>query len=326
MFTKQNHYVPQFYQNYFCDTSGCLWVYDKDNPEPKQQHPIVTAVENHLYTINREDGVKDDSLEKEVFTRNEWIAIPVLDRWQQSGTKIQEEEIPQIASFLAFMHTRVPRNLGLMNDLWVALAERDISETASDKEQFNQILKKCGPGARDLSVEESEQLRQLMLNPKRPVGIKLNRKAALALSLGEATKIYRVLLQMHWSLCEAPTGSSFLTCDSPVVSFAPDKQGRVRFGGNFASPHLEISFPISPSLCLWIRRTEQQARRKCSSVVVNELNRRCACMAERFVYAHVCSKRIISLVKRYSYTRQQSKINRAELPPPVGMDSPAMML
>jgi len=36
-------------------------------------------------------------------------------------------------------------------------------------------------------------------------------------------------------------------------------------------------------------------------------------MAERFVYAHISSKRITSLVKEYCYTRQQSKINRAEL-------------
>jgi len=313
MFTRHNHYVPQFYQRYFTDASGDLWVYDKDNPKPRPQKPKITAVENHLYTINREDGSKDDSLEKKVFTRNEWIAIPVLNRWQQSGTTIQEEERFKIASFLAFMHTRVPRNLSLMNDLWVAFAERDISETASDKEQFNEILEKCGPRARDLSVEDSEQLWQLMLNPKRPVSIKLNKEIALALSLRDASMIYRVLLQMHWSLCEAPTGSFFITCDSPVISIAPAKQCGFQFGANFASPDLRISFPISPSLCLLVQRIRQQGRRRCSSVVVNGLNHRCACMAERFVYAHISSKRITSLVKEYCYTRQQSKINRAEL-------------
>jgi hypothetical protein len=100
--TKRSHYIPQFYQEYFLSPGEkTFWVYDKEGGEPRPQQPKDTAVIGHLYRFQA--GLEGD------FSKQEGMVKPILDRWHTPGVVPEPQEIPIVASFLAYLHTRGPR-------------------------------------------------------------------------------------------------------------------------------------------------------------------------------------------------------------------------
>jgi hypothetical protein len=120
--------------------------------------------------------------------------------------------------------------------------------------------------------------------------------------------IVRELVAMTWCLCDAPTGSFFVTSDTPLNVFAR-KGDKAIFGAGFALPNVEIAFPVSPAACLFLSRTSQPHRRRCAASFVTEINRRTICMAERFVVAPHKTRRISSIVDEFKVTRTYPKID-----------------
>ena len=119
--TKRPHYVPKFYLDYFLPdlSSGAktFWVYNKDGGAPRPQTPINTAVEGGFYSFETLPGAGDDPMERKVFGPIEQGAKPILDRWQLPGARLQSEDVPKMAAFLAFMHTRVPRAMQMVQKI-----------------------------------------------------------------------------------------------------------------------------------------------------------------------------------------------------------------
>ncbi|MCK4303100.1 MAG: DUF4238 domain-containing protein [Candidatus Eisenbacteria sp.] len=138
----------------------------------------------------------------------------------------------------------------------------------------------------------------------------MNHTAAFAWSMMFVETLLPVLLSLRWSMCDAPSGYHFLTCDSPVVSFAPTSRGRAQFGAGFVNPRLEVTFPISPSVCLFLHRKGRQNRWRCSRRLVSEINRRTAAMAHEYIFSGVNSRRIARLVRDYAVPNTESWVNQ----------------
>lgn len=95
------------------------------------------------------------------------------------------------------------------------------------------------------------------------IEISMRRQPALAFSLSISGELFQTLLELNWSICDAPSGADFLTGDSPVTSIALFDDGMVQFGANFVHPNFEVSFPISPSVCLYLTKRQRQLRYRC---------------------------------------------------------------
>src|SRR5260221_12896442 len=87
--SERNHYVPQFYLEYFCKPTATgkhgFWVYYKNRPEPVFQTPINTTVELNLYTTKGPTGEKTDAVEKMVMTPIESAVKPIFDHLLSGG-------------------------------------------------------------------------------------------------------------------------------------------------------------------------------------------------------------------------------------------------
>jgi hypothetical protein len=78
-------------------------------------------------------------------------------------------------------------------------------------------------------------------------------------------------------------------------------------------PQVEVSFPISPGVCLLLDNVHGQQRRRLAGTVVDELNRRTVCSAERFVISPIRTRQIAGLVKEFAHTRGRPKMDRDEM-------------
>jgi hypothetical protein len=140
---KRHHYVPQFYLRYFSlsppDSPRAFWVYDKAGGPPRQQTPVNTAVETHFYSVDASGVGRDDRAER-AFAMLESAAKPILDRWQNPGVRPTGLEIQEIAGFLAFMHTRVPRAHQVAKEMEEALTTEWLKDLSKDPDRVRGML------------------------------------------------------------------------------------------------------------------------------------------------------------------------------------------
>lgn len=314
--TRRNHYIPKFYQNLFIEKGDgeYIWVYDKDGNAPRPQRSINTGVEVDLYIVPGDNGVPSDFLEQEVFQKLDGGSIgPIFKRWLQPHHRPEQSEIRDVALFLAYMHIRVPRNLDFINQLGVAALKmglRALANNPSDLERQWRVFKESSG---DPSIHQLDDMKAILEKPDEYIKVSMNPKYALAFSIKMTELFHETFVDLEWSLCDAPSGSFFITCDSPVVSFAPLPGGQAQFGGNLVSPALEVSFPVNPEVCVFMSRTKHQERWRAGKVFVHEINRRTAHMAERFIYSHVKSHVVEELTRQAAFTRSIPKIDEVKI-------------
>src|ERR1044071_9586606 len=139
--TERNHYLPQFYLKAFVSghESKVFWVYDKNKKVFRPQTPINTGVQRNFYNLENPDGSIDDTLERAVFRPLENVAKPVIDRLLLPHARLTEHDIEELAGFLAFMATRVPRSLRAAQEIGEALAVKNLQELGERPDEIKRI-------------------------------------------------------------------------------------------------------------------------------------------------------------------------------------------
>ncbi len=311
--TKRYHYVPQFYLAYFLpDTktgAKTFWVYDKDGGHPRPQTPINTAVESGFYSFESAPGTSDDVLERKVFGPIEQAAKPILDQWQTPGARLQPQDVPRMAAFLAFMHTRVPRAVQMVKEINEAAAVQINKDLAKDPDRLRALYERYKKTATD-KVPSFEEIQESLLKFEENYEVEADSKAALIQSIEVAGPICDVLLKMHWCLCTAPRGQFFITGDTPLTVFAQMNKRQAIFSG-LGLPQAEVSFPVSPTVCLFLNRRRPQRYRRVSEQFVRKINRKTAWMAERYVISTRQTKAVAAWVAEAALTRGMPKVDPA---------------
>lgn len=312
---KRNHYVPEFYLNNFSvvhsgDRKAQLWVYDKEKNTPRRQSPKDTAVINDLYTVLMPD-LPPNALEV-AFGKQESNVSPILAKWAQDGALPTIDAILEVAYFLALLHLRNPKTARWFEAIAELVAVEKAKALAQDPVQFDKFWEK-------LMKEESippeltkEKISEMAKNLDEHFVVKFDPQYTTFSPLMHAEAIFNELKSMYWCLCSAPKGWDFITSDSPVVVRFRKERG-VAFGGGFGHPTAKVIFPISPQVCLYLSRNFPYKAKKVNSSFVKNANRDTAINAERFVFASLHSDGIENLVKKYAFTRHQSRLDKNEM-------------
>lgn len=275
------------------------------------QPPTNTAVKKHLYTLDRE-GRKSYDLERRL-GNIEGMAAPILARWHTVGATTTLEERSKISIFLASMHGRVPRAIESTKEVAFEIFMEDLRRLAADpskiEDAWQRYLNALGERPPTLTFSEFETY---LHDPLLPTRVHVNEKYALAMSIATCVATAPLFLSLNWSLRDAPQDSFFVTSDTPVNVFVRLPQGKAVFGG-LEHPGVEIAFPLSPSLCLFLKRSPRLERSIVTQGFVREINRRMAAMAERFLISHVNSQPICDLVNEFAFTIARPRVNAAGL-------------
>jgi hypothetical protein len=307
---QRQHYVSKFYLAFFRSSHQqgkvpLVWVYDKERSQPRLESVRRAAVEIDLNTLEI-DGQSNTELES-LLADLESRVKPVFERWQQKGDRAELRDIELVAEFLALQYLRVPRSLNLVNEVAVSSAHEWMDGLRDNPENLKSLWDRM---AQDGNVPEGLSLdsigRSLENVQHRPV-VTLKRWAAVCLSIFQSEEIASLLVSMNWRLMRATESMNFITSDCPVCPCVIEER-RAKFGSLFDHPRVEVTFPLSPQVCLVLSRKESFLGALSDGIALREVNRRTAFMAERFVYARQRSKGVQDLVSHFSYTRRSPKI------------------
>ena len=313
--TERNHYLPQFYLRAFVSPHEprVFWVYDKRAKVLKPQTPINTGIQRNFYNLENPDESIDDTLEREVFTPLETASKPVIDRLLAPKARLVEHDIEGLAGFLAFMATRVPRSMRAAQEMGEAMAVKyflDLGKNPNHIKRILNALQEQGKIDKDITVEETQKMFE---RADRDFKFDMKEKVALMVSLMMSEDVHLQLLKMNWCLCRAPSNTNFLCGDSPLVCFALDDDGKAAFGGGYSLPTVEVTFPMSPNKCLYLARKHTQKYRAVGQDFVNEINRRTAWSAERFIISTYKTEQIKSLCEWVSGSAELPKIDKNDI-------------
>ena len=291
-----------------------IWVFDKETGKVNPQPPKTTAVVTHLYTIKTDEGEKSDILERKVFEPLDGDIIPFIKRCIEPGYRISSTDIPDLSYFLAFQHARVPRTLAMFRELGEMMHIEFAKRVADDKKGMDEAYEKFAKEAPVDALVTRDQYYDWFADFEKYWRFKLKDEYVLAMTIKFAVpNFFETLRQMSWCIVDAPRDSFFVTCDAPVVSVAPAPHlapNAVHLGCFTASPNFEVSFPLSPSVCVLARKVKGQQRFRCSAKYADLLNYRAALMAERYIFSHRDSTKVRSLMNRGAKTRHQPKIDK----------------
>lgn len=304
--SKRHHYVPEFYLRNFVDRCGLLYVYDKDGGGYRRQTAENTAVRNRFYGFTKPDGSYSDEIERSLLVLESEAKV-ILERWQEAGVRSSEDEIRLMAQFLRVMYARVPGSVEAAKELLEISAIEFAKLLAERRDLIDQFLRERTSLRRVPS--SAEELIESLRNVEERFTILVNPKSALAQSLSVAPAIADQLLGMNWCLCKAPADSFFLTSDTPVCVFCPGSKGAL-FGAGFGLPNAEVTFPISPSVCLRLDRRHHQHRIAGGHAFVRVVNNRMAVHAERYLISNSGTRSVEALVRKFSFTRKRPKLDR----------------
>ncbi len=214
---RDQHYIPQFYLNYFTDPyvppvqTPYLWVFDRKSGLVKNKSPKNIAFEKGFNDIIDKNGnissVVEDQFQKiETETAKIFRKISKLEY-------ISKSERLHLCKFVFSMRARIPKFKDLYNDIV----------------QYG-----------DQSVIPIDIVDVTKLPPQYPMDSVVN-----------VTDIAsHLLLRMDWSLLISPTETRFITSDNPVVVKDPSNLNYKSCGFS-SSPNVHVIFPLTQQICLF---------------------------------------------------------------------------
>jgi Protein of unknown function (DUF4238) len=299
--SRRHHYVPQFYLRAFTSQQlgkgTGLWVYDKRKPsQPRFQTPVNTVVKAHFYSFQKE-GKRHDLVEQ-MLAAAEAAATPIVAAWQKPGIRPRAEDIPIMAEFLALMYTRVPRSLEAAREMIGTISIESLRILAERPGELESLLDRYKAETGQAGPSSAEELREDIRHFDERFKLEVGDRYPLALSFTIAPVVVQQMITMNWCICDAPSDAFFITGDCPLTSFVP-VGSKAMFGGGLALPAVELTFPLSPTVCLMLDRKGRHAlRRRTGADFVYEINRRTAFAAERYVISSYATKRVAEWVQR----------------------------
>lgn len=308
----RSHYVSQMYLKYFKDSNNerMLWVYDKQDFSYRLQSIKDTAIEKNIYSVGG-----DQDLEQKFAQIIEDPVKPIFDSWVEDPKNFKttaQENFYKAAVFLAYAHTRVPRsvesvkeimNVGL--DMVVEKMKKISDSTDMLKEKYNEY---CNRDDKSHNMT-FEQFCDRYKDPSKDCIFVPNKEKALFQSLEVTNDVLQELIKMNWSLYVVEQDHFFITNDSPLIIYTQVNNKEAIFGGGIGLDNVEIAFPLTPKLCLFICRKKMPPIKNVNYYTIKEINKRIVTQANRFIYSPYKSNRIIRLLKECPAKYGQPKLD-----------------
>lgn len=207
----------------------------------------------------------------------ESLALPILANWCDGPPRAlrNDRQLVVLSAYLAVVHAQLPT-------ISVQLREFDTTFAGDHVTSSEVPLRALSSARTDVASNGGDpigEIRRALGEDDVRLEMRPNEAAWLSLHVPEAA--FRAFRAMRWRLVGAPEGSEFITSDAPVNVLVLDEPN-LGLDEALISPHAEVTFPLSPRMCLLGRRAWPRGG-PCSPGV-REVNDRQVHSAERFVY------------------------------------------
>lgn len=228
---KRHHYIPKAYLKSFCDSTGKVLVYRKDDPcKAISLSPDKTGFHKYYYSQPKLDGGRDHNALEDGFSRIE-------DKWPGIVERLYRREnvndsLVNIFQFMILQRARVPANRDATERIeaerMVAVARRmDAAGKLPPKPKgFEDILSRV-----EVSINPHQSIHAMV-----PV----------------AQGIGQVFNRIGFGALHNKTEIPFLTSDNPVILFDPSiKDSDLQPYVLRPDGPIVLLFPVSPSLVIY---------------------------------------------------------------------------
>lgn len=281
-----HHYVPRMYLKVWCDPNDkdrVLWVYEESR-KPKRKGPKAVAAESGFYF--GAELVGDENLMEKAFALMETIAAPHLQKLRDGTIKLTNTERSEFATFMGVTKMRTRFSRELMASTAIEILKQGFEKTVREggvAEMVSEIEAKSGEPLGP-TVAEVEAIMTEIAEGKVALEQKSNLWSSMeAMKRGEELGL--VIEKASWGLLEAPTGSSFITSDNPILMADPIAKAAGPKKFTFTEA-LQVLYPISPRYLLMADfRNKGDGQHLLSPEKVQHFNDQILAQAHEQVYA-----------------------------------------
>jgi hypothetical protein len=240
------HYLPRCYLEAFTAEKR-LHVFDRETGKLRRDSPRNVAVITDYYILTGASGERDEHIEHGILANLEAAAAPALRRLADCEP-ISDHEHDVLATFLAFLCTRIPAFEETYAQLNNELGQQFFRSAAATPEQAAKFIAKH-PSA-PYSAEEFYAFVHsgaLSLPP--------DQRQRMQLMIELAEPLIVAFKGMDWWLWRAKGQRRFITSDAPFgllpLPEAPPTYGEL-------SPHVLRFFALSPDVCLMLADRQRE--------------------------------------------------------------------
>ena len=238
---KIHHYVPESYLKRFADTTGFLHVRDRARGQTRRQRPDqVMAINAYYRQIWAAQGVDPNIFEIELGKGLESEARGVIDKLIMSPHTLNDHDTASLLNYLEVQRIRVPRQAETAKAL---MREAILSSAPPD------AVAEIAAGHLQLTMKDSARFEYMKM------------------ALGS---IYPWLGRMEWEIFEAPTGTAFITTDSPVSFYNPRILPPAEAGGGLVGT--KVLFPLCSRKLLLMRHPECRSEPALTELLPSKLS------------------------------------------------------
>jgi hypothetical protein len=197
---RKHHYVPVFYQKYFVNPNGLLWVYDRSPKTCKELHPKSVCFKKDFYTVRREDAPWDRRVETQIFSIVDGISSSAIREFMfQSPTR---ETIGNVLYFVAVQTHRTPTFARTMKEMYVSSAEEMMRLMAVDVGRMQSVLDSYSrDGGESVNVSAESMVKAVK---ERGLKVEATEMAFLNHIFSQAESTFKLMAQLSWQTLIAP--------------------------------------------------------------------------------------------------------------------------
>lgn len=285
----RQHYITRAYLRGFCDPTTppgqepWVWVSDLQEGKVKRRAPKNVATRPDYYSVKGSGGTVEHAPER-LLSVVESGGARVVAKLREGLFTLASGEREQLALFIGFLITRTPAFRDFVERAAGKYFESVMRIAARHPEYFRRLVKEAAEAAGEtVSDEEIEDARLRGLDPPCHFIVRGTPEFSLGQALVLATTPAAEILNMRWEFEIAGGKEHFVTGDVPVTWRNPRVRPPVGAGLRLRST--EVSFPISPYICLRGTWTGAEGVRDVALDDVRDLNRERVRHADRFIFS-----------------------------------------
>lgn len=283
--TVNHHFIPQFYLRGFSDAAdkrkAQVFVFDQSTRKSFRTLVRNIGARRNFFRIEAE-GFDPNHVEDGMAEIEGEIA-PRLAEVIETKSFPSDDHFTSVMLLMGNVAVRNPRFRAMLEDLHIKIASGMMRMSLHDKDRYEDSIHQ----AREDGVPICGDLRYEDMKAFIDSGnykIAIDQTYLIGLELDAVPTVVQQLARRSWAFASAPAGSTFTTCDDPVVLAWADGKDRP-YSPGFGLEGTIAMFPISPELALIGLSTKQQPNLSFRRDQVAEMNTNMAKNATKQLYS-----------------------------------------
>jgi hypothetical protein len=284
--TVNHHFIPQFYLRGFSDAvdrrKSQVFVFDQSTTKAFRTLVRNIGARRNFFRIDVE-GFEPNHVEDGMAEIEGEIA-PLLEEVIATKSFPSDAHFSSVMMLMGNVAVRNPRFRSMIEDLHVKIGNGMMRMTLQDKGRYHDSIREArqqgAPIRDDISYEDMKAFIE-----RGEYKIAIDQTYLIGLELDSVPTVVEQLARRSWSFALAAPGTTFITCDDPVVLAWADGKDRAPYFPGFGLAGTIVMFPIAPELALIGLFVKQPPNRNFRRDQIADMNTSIAKNATKQLYA-----------------------------------------